>query len=76
MSSDELHIYTLYWNPSDYPGKYVVRRTVIAHGESRVDSEPLCVSSLLHDIHHHLPPGLVYVPRSHSDDEVIVGIFL
>jgi hypothetical protein len=74
---DELPIYTVYYNPADYPGKYVMRRFVItAKGECVADEKPICVVSALGRIHDWLPEGLVYIPRAESDDDVIIGSFL
>lgn len=67
-----IKMYTVYKNPSDYPGKYVVR---IFHGEIP-EEKPLCVEDTLEAARSHIPPGLVHLHRTHEDDPVILETWI
>lgn len=70
--TEELAIYVVYCSPSDYPGKYVVRRWV---GE-RADPRPLAVTDDLDAAREALPDGLICLPRRTDDDWTIVETWL
>lgn len=74
--SDELPIYVIYENPSDYPGKFVVRRQLAMRGRIWVDLVPLAVVGTVEEARGHIPEGCVCLSRDPSDDPVIVETWL
>lgn len=68
----ELEMYVIYHNPSDYPGKYVVR---IWRG-LQADREPLTVTTTLSGSRAALPPGLYNLERFEQDDPAIVEVWV
>ncbi len=66
-----LEIYVLYFNPTDYPGKYVVRKW---HNDIP-EAKPLCVVNLLSEALQFLPAGLYEMPRQPGDDACIISTF-
>jgi hypothetical protein len=65
-----LTVWTVYENPSDYPGRWVVRAfDVTAHG---VQARAHCtVTSTLDAARAVLPPGLTPLGRNADDDPAI-----
>ena len=74
--TDVLHMWTVYENPSDYPGRFVVRRFSITEGRVQRDTFPVVVVDTLQEARDHVPPGRCMLPRSVGDDPVIVEIWL
>ena len=68
--------YTIYENPSDEPGHYVVRGWDIEHGETIHSAEAIAVPisdfalKVLRETLREM--GLVCIGKSEHDDEVIV----
>jgi hypothetical protein len=54
MSATVMPVYTVYYNPSDFPGQYVVRRFFIEGGnrEPQADRTPLYVGDSLERAQH------------------------
>jgi hypothetical protein len=72
MSNDRLlTIFVIYQNPSDYPGKFVVRaQDALPSGEVR--PHPDCiVCDTIEQARETVPPGLVLLTRAPDDDPVI-----
>lgn len=70
-----MNIYTVYKDPTDYPGKFVIRRFII----SRKHVEPanlICVEDDLETALAKLPPGLTKVDRLEDDDPKILEIWM
>lgn len=76
MSAGDLPMWTVYENPSDYPGKFVVRQFAIRGGVALVASRPTVVCETLEEARGHVPPGKCMIPRSVGDDPVIVEVWL
>ena len=72
----EMTIYTIYSNPLDYPGKYVVRRSIIREGGLHVAVEPDAVVDSLLEARSHIPDSLFRMPRVPHDDPCIVESWL
>jgi hypothetical protein len=74
MSEDNnaLAIWTVYRDPSDYPGKYVVRKSLVPGG---ITNE-MFVADNLAEARALVPPGLYRLPRQRGDDSVIVECWL
>ena len=71
-----LEIFTVYRNPSDYPGRFVVRRFRIAGGIARADVEPWSVDDTIFEARKAIPEGLTWMSRSDRDDPVIAEVWL
>lgn len=72
--ADALSIYTIYENPSDFPGRFVVRRwfAVRRISEPIAAIEPHAVCLTLDAARQSLPPGLHKLAREYTDDSCIV----
>lgn len=71
--------YTIYFSPTDYPGKYVIRRFDIVRGQTGpVPREAAIAESLAHArlAISLLNPGAVCFERSPGDDPNIVETWL
>lgn len=72
-------MFTVYRDPSDYPGKYVVRRSRIVGAEILMDATPLAVTGSLADarvaIHKTDRPGLICQQRLPEDEPQIVEVW-
>ena len=75
--TDGIEMFTVYSNPSDFPGKYVVRRSCVASKGIVVDQEPLVVADDLESARSPLiERGLACMARHPHDDPVIVEVWL
>lgn len=70
-----LTIYTVYANPADFPGSFVVRPWQLEAGGSLVRGEPR-VFRTLEQARASLPAGLCQVRRSLLDEEQIVETWI
>lgn len=71
--NDSLPMYVIYWNPSDYPRQFVVRRFDIHNdGTATVERSPRAVVNSLATARENVPPGLVCINRETADDPVII----
>ena len=71
MARRELDIYTVYFNPSDYPGLYVVRKF---KGERPTDE--LYTGKTIEDVRLKIPEDKRQIGRMPGDDPVIVETWL
>jgi hypothetical protein len=69
-----LPMWTIYASPLDHPGRFVVRRWLVAH--TPVPDRTCEVYATLADARAAVPRGLVRMPRSPGDDPCIVGSWL
>jgi hypothetical protein len=71
-----LVLYTVYCHPRDYPGEYVVRRSVV--GPDLVETDPVLTGRgfSLEEVRAMIPHGLVRLPPDVSDDPVIEEVWL
>jgi hypothetical protein len=60
-----LNMWTIYDNPSDYPGKFVVRRWIVKGPLEAADDVIVC--DTLEEARSKIPEGLVGVPRAYED---------
>jgi hypothetical protein len=72
-----MSMWTVYFNPSDFPGKYVARRFDIFRnktisGEHSLPSIEHFVADSLQEIRERIPFGMVCLMRSEGDDANIV----
>lgn len=67
MIDDILAIYTVYRNPRDFPGKWVLRIHRVPGGPDR----ECWVRDSLDEVRALIPLDLVLLPRNPADDPVI-----
>ena len=70
-----MNLYTVYKDPSDYPGKFVIRRFVISGGNVE-PANLICVEDDLETALTRLPPGLVKIDRFENDDPKILEVWM
>lgn len=79
MSVDGEAVLTMYVvteNPRDYPGKFVVRESLIVRGRTEpVPGGVVVVADTLGDARAALPDGLYNLGRQPGDDPVIVEVW-
>lgn len=71
MRSKVLPMWTVYDNPSDYPGKFVARMSFYDRATSNV-----LVADTLEELRGLLPPRLTRLERDPNDDPVIVEVWV
>lgn len=71
MMADSLSIWTVTENPSDFPGKFVARRTEVGAGPT----DDHHVAETLDEVRAMLPPDLIRMTRVPADDSVIVEVW-
>jgi len=75
-----LEMFTVYQNTSDFPGWFVVRRSVVTAEGATMDPEPFMLGRSLNDCRGAImdarPQGLVCMHRAEGDDPVIVETWL
>lgn len=71
-----MDLYTVYYNSTDYPNRYVVRRFTIRAQGWTADWTPLAVADTLEDVRQAIPPGLHCLPRDPHDEPQIVEVWL
>lgn len=62
-----IEIYTIYENPSDYPGKFVMRKFI---GDKPTNDH--IISDTLEQIRKSVPHGLVRFDRHPADDVTVI----
>jgi len=71
-----LTLWTIYHNPSDYPGKYVARRFVVERGLGLKAAREVLIADTLEAIRARLPPGLYCLGRQPGDEPQIVETWI
>jgi hypothetical protein len=69
-------MWVVYWNPRDYPGRYVVRRQWVSRGDVYKEDYPKIVTKFLSEARDVIPDGLVNIGRMPEDDDVILEVWL
>lgn len=67
--------WVVYFNPSDYPGKWVVRKFTIVAGRIEA-SDALHVCSSCSEARENIPLGLACIPRHAQDEPHIVEAWI
>lgn len=67
VSEGALTVWTVYVNPLDHPGKWVLRGFNVAGGGA-VPHEHCVVADSLEEVRAAVPPGLVRLPPSEHDE--------
>jgi len=72
--------WNVYKNPTDYPGKYVVRRWKIGgdglRGVVIYDAKPCYVGDTLEEARASIPEGCTMLPRDGRDDPCIHEVWV
>jgi hypothetical protein len=72
-----LKMYVLYFNPADYPDKWVLRRFTVRHEGPLADQVPLSVEDSKEKALIYLPTHELYrLPRDPGDEPQIVEVWL
>jgi len=74
--TEDITMYAIYDHPKDYPNDFVVRRWRAIRGQPIADVLPTAVCKDLETARNLIPTGLVQIPRSPSDDPVILETWL
>lgn len=66
---DNVEMFTIYFNPTDYPNRYVVRRFVIFPNmaDPVADPTPTRICHSIQEARRAIPDGLVMMTRHPSD---------
>lgn len=67
-----LPVYTVYYDPLDYPGRYVVRRWNVTAGAPRPEKTPLYVGDSLERARSLIPLGLICFTADDGDDPAVL----
>lgn len=70
-----MQAWTIYFNPSDFPGQYVTRRFDLVDGQA-LPSEEAYVEGAIEQARHHVPQGLVRFERMPGDEPTILECWL
>lgn len=69
----EITTYTIYFNTSDYPNRYVVREFIVnSHSFKPVPKDVIYIGTSLEEARRFIPMGLVMIPRAETDEKQIV----
>jgi len=68
-------MWTVYANPSDFPGKFVVRKHEIREGANRPTAEHF-VGDTIDEVREHIPGWAIRFEREPGDDPVIAEVWL
>lgn len=71
MKDQDLKMWTIYWNPKDYPELYVVRKFFVAGGIVTPGAVG-AVTKNLDVARASIPPECVRISPEPNDDQVIV----
>lgn len=72
---NELTQYVIYWNPSDYPGRFVTREWKVTAGQVLAAAHPCAVADSLAEARAIVPDGLVHIGRMPGDDPAIFEVW-
>lgn len=67
-----LVFYVIYFSPTDFPGKYVVRRHRVAKASVHPEIQAFWIGGSLEEARERLPAGTICIPRDKSDEPQIV----
>lgn len=69
--SNALPVYVIYRNPTDHPGKFVVRIQFASAGSIQAAAQPLVICETLEEARAAIPPGLYNLGREAGDEPQI-----
>jgi hypothetical protein len=73
---DFLPLWVIYWNPSDFPGKHVVRRHLAGPDHNVPDRTPTAVVDTLEEARAAIPTNTINLRRFPNDDPCIVEVWV
>ena len=73
---DELPMYVIYDNATDYPGEFVCRVQRVIGGQIFADRDLFARGTTLNDVRVKLPPGLYNLGRNPGDEPHIVEVWI
>ena len=68
--------FTLYHNPHDYPGKFVVRRWWVGKGQVKPDDDWFYLGETLEEVRAKIPTRCVRFMRDPNDEPQIVEFWI
>lgn len=71
-----MNLYVIYESPSDYPGKFVLRRWVVSPATVAPEREPMLVVDDIDEAREALPRGVCLVGPQQDDDPVIYEVWV
>lgn len=71
-----MKLYVIHESPTDYPGRFVVRRLRVTATRSLVYAKPHAVTTSLAEARASIPLGLFAMPRDPEDPPSIVETWL
>lgn len=76
MNAEQVYLeqWAIYWNPADYPDKFVVRRWEIGMGWAR-PTDDVAAFDMLEEARMSLPVGAYCLGRDESDDPAILEVW-
>lgn len=72
----QLRHFVVYYDPRDYPSKYVVRGWSVTECSIVPDPEPIIVTDSLTAARNAVPMGLIMLPRFSNDSPAIVEVWM
>lgn len=73
--ANELFTYVVYFNPSDFPGRYVMRGFACVDGEATPSAIAIS-GETIEKVRAHIPEGLHRMVRMPDDDPTIVEVWI
>jgi hypothetical protein len=76
---DRIRHWVIYRNPSDYPGKFVVREWTIAFGDNPEPTPSATVTAIkdtIDEARTFVPNGYVNIGRMQNDDPAIFEVWI
>jgi hypothetical protein len=71
-----IRLFVIYHNPSDFPGKYVVREWTVVVEKTIPNPRPVAIKNTLEDARQAVPQPALNLGRYMSDDPVIVETWM
>ena len=65
-----IDLFSIYENPTDFPGRFVVRRWIAKGRRLFVEARPTAVTDTLDAARAAVPPGRVLCPRDANEQAV------
>lgn len=65
--------YAIYENPSDYPGRFVLRKWVVVRGNPNPLASPFptCIATTIEVCRNAIPPGMVMIKPKGGDPSIV-----
>lgn len=76
MSAPPMYVWTIYDDPVDFPGRFVVRRFRIRGANPEPEAKPWSIKGSLPEARGTVPAGLIRISRARDDEPHIVECWL